>query len=355
MSTLTYKKVKDNSAFQRELSKGISEYFSLNEISRKSNKAVRLKVLLFFLIFIVLYCTPYFFQLPALIFLFVQILVGIFMILTALNVGHDAMHNAFSENNSLNYFLGLIFNLSGSNSYVWKLMHDIHHRYPNIHGYDNDISHQNIVRMSPHEKQYWFHKYQHIYVFFAALTTSLDYLFYKDFSNFYAKKIGNLEMPKHKFREHVILFLSKIIHFIIFLVLPILFFNENIWLILLGWLLLHFSGGFILFFIFTPAHLVNEVDFYNPEGKRNMETSWAEQQLLTTCNYGNTWMMNFFFGGLNYQIEHHLFPGICHIHYPKLSNIVKATANKYNLPYTEYKSYGETLQMNLQFLYKMGH
>ncbi len=313
------------------------------------------KTLLFLSLFAVLYFVPYFIELSPVWFLVNQFFVGVFMILSALNIGHDAMHNAFSKNDKVNYAMGLIFNLSGSNSYVWKMMHDIHHRYPNIHGYDNDISHQNIIRMSPYEKKFWFHRYQHIYVFVIALFTSFDYVFYKDYANFYTRKIGNVELPKHKLREHIILFASKAIHFTVFLVLPFLYFQQSILLILAGWVLLHVAGGYLLYFIFTPAHLVNDVDFCSPGENANIDNSWSEHQMYTTCNYGSTPFMNFFFGGLNHQIEHHLFPGICHIHYPKISKIVRATAKEFDLPYWEFSSFRETLGKNLEFLYKMGH
>jgi linoleoyl-CoA desaturase len=71
-----------------------------------------------------------------------------------------------------------------------------------------------------------------------------------------------------------------------------------------------------------------------------MEDSWAVHQLLNTTNFSpGSKVTAWFIGGLNYQIEHHLFPQICHIHYPKISAIVAETAREYNLPYNVQKTF----------------
>lgn len=347
---------KDDLLFIAELNKRVDSYFKENKISKKCDKKMILKTVSLITLFIVFYILPYTIILPIEAYWLTQVFTGFFLILSALNIGHDAMHNAYSAKKKVNYWLGLIFNLSGTNAYIWNIMHNMHHKYPNIDGFDNDISHQNIVRMSPYLKHYWFHRYQHIYVFVAALFTTLDFLCYKDFSNFLSESIGNIKMPKHPIKEVIVLIFSKIVHFYLFLIQPILFLNYPIYIVITGFLLLHFVSGFILYFIFTPAHLTIDAQFNQPNINMTIiPESWTVHQLYTTCNYGNSFWTDLLFGGLNNQIEHHLFPAICHTHYPKLASIVESTAIEYNYPYIKYKTFLETIKMNLRYLYKIGN
>ena len=76
-----------------------------------------------------------------------------------------------------------------------------------------------------------------------------------------------------------------------------------------------------------------------PDKDGNLEHTWAVHQLYTTSNFApSNWFINFYTGGLNHQVEHHIFPHISHVHYSKLAKIVKETAKEFNLPYNEYKT-----------------
>ena len=97
---------------------------------------------------------------------------------------------------------------------------------------------------------------------------------------------------------------------------------------------MHFVAGFILAIVFQPAHVIPSSEFPLPDQSGNMDNNWAVHQLLTTANFApKNKLLSWYVGGLNFQIEHHLFPNICHVHYKKLSEIVKKTAEEFNVPY----------------------
>ena len=103
-------------------------------------------------------------------------------------------------------------------------------------------------------------------------------------------------------------------------------------------------AGFILAIVFQPAHVVPETNFPIPEKDLTIENNWAIHQLETTSNFApKSTILYWLVGGLNYQVEHHLFPNICHVHYKKLSKIVKETAHEFSLPYNEYKTMGKAI------------
>ena len=86
-----------------------------------------------------------------------------------------------------------------------------------------------------------------------------------------------------------------------------------------------------------------------------MKNTWAIHQLKTTVNFGaKSKIINWYTGGLNHQVEHHIFPHISHIHYGKISKIVRDTAKEFNLPYKEYKTTRKAIAAHFKFLKEMG-
>ena len=67
-----------------------------------------------------------------------------------------------------------------------------------------------------------------------------------------------------------------------------------------------------------------------------------------------SWFITYFVGGLNFQVEHHLFPAISHVHYPQLSKIVAETAREYNVPYHSEKTFFGALYQHTKMLYRLG-
>lgn len=346
-------KYSPNTEFYKELRTKVNAYFEDNSRSKRMNKSMILKIIVLSGFFIASFLNSLLFKMEDILYIFFQLIVGASLILMALNIGHDAAHNSLSKNKKVNILLSVTLNLAGASSYLWKFVHNIHHMYPNIHGYDGDISYQNILRMSPYQPKKWFHRYQHIYIFVVSCFTTFTYLFHRDYKTFFSEKIENVYVGKHSKIRLFRLILSKLLHVSLFLVLPYFVTDYSITVLIIGFCFMHFSAGIILYFIFNLAHQVNDVAIMEPSTER-METSWAEQQLLTTCNYGNSVISNFLFGGLNNQIEHHLFPNICHIHYKNISKLVRETAHKYKLPYYQNKSFSQTFILHLDFMKELG-
>jgi linoleoyl-CoA desaturase len=117
---------------------------------------------------------------------------------------------------------------------------------------------------------------------------------------------------------------------------------------------MHLVAGFILSMIFQPAHVVKETTFPMPNLENEIENSWAVHELLTTANFARkNAVLNWYAGGLNFQVEHHLFPTICHIHYEALAPIVKETAEEFGLPYNEFETFSEAIKSHYDMLKRL--
>ncbi|MEM9920161.1 MAG: acyl-CoA desaturase, partial [Bacteroidota bacterium] len=346
----------DANAFYKELRRRIDHYFESNDFSVKGNRKMLFKATLFLSIYILLYCfllTGWYNGLW--VFFGIWIGLGFVSMFAGLNIGHDAVHGAFSENRRVNFVMGHIFNFIGANDYMWDLIHNkVHHNFTNIDGHDLDINHTPLVRMSPHQPLWFIHRYQHIYTFFLYALTTIEFAFAKDYYMFFRKKLGPLEV-KHTSWQWLRLLFFKLLYYTLFLVLPTVLLDYSFWQVLLGFLMMHLVAGFILSIIFNTAHLVEDVDYPLPDDHGQMEHSWAIHQLYTTVNYATeNWWVNFFFGGLNFQVEHHLFPHICHIHYPEIAPIVRQTCQEYGLPYFENPGFFQNLRSHARHLRNLG-
>ena len=263
------------------------------------------------------------------------VLMGIGIAGLGFSVAHDALHGAYSSNPTINKILGFTFDITGANGYMWKITHNvIHHTYTNIEGVDEDLSVSPLIRLSPGSRHYWFHRAQHLYGFFAYGFATLNWLFAKDFQQFMKKDIGPYTDKKHPKKEIALLIVMKLFVYFYMIVLPLLLLDIAWWQFLIGFLTVHVTAGMILGIIFQLAHVVEGPDFPEPDEAGNMEHAWLVHEMHTTANFAKeNKILSWYVGGLNYQIEHHLFPQTCSIHYPAISEIVKSTAEEYGVPY----------------------
>ncbi|MDQ3072648.1 MAG: acyl-CoA desaturase [Bacteroidota bacterium] len=283
-------------------------------------------------------------------------LVGFFSACIGLNICHDAIHGALSGNKTLNKSLGLLFNVVGANAYLWSIMHNVvHHTYTNIEGHDEDIESVPILRMSPHQKLRKVHRYQYLFALPMYGFGSISWVFFKDYIKFFKKKIGNYDTKNHPKIEYFNLFFFKAVYYTLFLIIPLIVISAPWYVILGGFVFGHLIEGFTLAIVFMLAHVVEETHFPIPDEKGRMQNAWAIHQLYTTANFArNNRLANFICGGLNFQIEHHLFPKICHVHYRPISEIVKKTALEYNLPYYDNPSFMGAVRSHVRFLKRLG-
>jgi linoleoyl-CoA desaturase len=118
---------------------------------------------------------------------------------------------------------------------------------------------------------------------------------------------------------------------------------------------MQYIAGFLLAIIFQPAHVIDGTEYPEPDENDNLENSWAIHQMLTTTNFGNKsrWF-SWYVGGLNFQIEHHLFPHVCHVHYRKIAGIVKETAAEFGVPYKSAATFVGALAGHARLLRELG-
>lgn len=335
----------------------VDNYFKSQNLSPNANGAMWGKTVFFLLGYGLLYGLILSGLFSPGIMLLLAVMLGMFAAFIGFNVSHDALHGAFSAKGWLNRFLGSSFYLLGASPYVWKITHNIvHHTYTNIPGHDEDIEiAPGLIRLDPDEAHRPWQRYQHLYGFPLYCLASLSWVLRKDYLKFFKKKIGQHDNSNHPRREYITLFASKIAYYFFFLILPYLVLDISVGQLLLGFVIMHFAEGLVLGLVFQLAHVVEGTAFPVPSEKGTIEEAWAVHQLCTTANFApNSAVVAFFCGGLNYQIEHHLFPKVCHIHYPAISSIVRQTAQEYGLPYLENPTFLTAIQSHYQMLKKLG-
>ncbi|MGB5355121.1 MAG: acyl-CoA desaturase, partial [Eudoraea sp.] len=178
-----------------------------------------------------------------------------------------------------------------------------------------------------------------------------------DFQQMYRytkRKLSYGKFP-NPFLNWSVLVATKLTYITIWIIIPMVFLDIAWWKILLGFFVMHYVAGVILSVVFQLAHVVDEAETPLPEKDGTMKNTWAIHQLATTVNFGTkNRLVNWFTGGLNHQVEHHIFPNISHVHYTKISQIVKQTAKEFNLPYNEYKTTRKAIISHFQHLKELG-
>jgi linoleoyl-CoA desaturase len=342
------------------LNKRVNEYFKTNNLSRHANSEMKIKTVFMFLLYFVPYALIMSGQFTNLgtLFLFCVIM-GFGIGGIGLSVMHDANHGAYSKKPWVNNLLGYSLNLIGASAFNWKLQHNVlHHTYTNIHEADEDISPRGVLRMHPDSDWKGIHKFQHIYSWFLYGLMTLVWVFVKDYVRIINyEKIGLTQKQKANMRtEWIILIATKLAYFTYIFVIPVLILPfVTWWQVLIGFFTMHYIAGFILAIIFQPAHVIDGTEYPLPDGEGQLENNWAIHQMLTTTNFANkSTAFSWYVGGLNFQVEHHLFPNICHVHYKQISKIVEATAHEFGVPYKSEPTFLDALVGHAKLLKQLG-
>ncbi|MTI30775.1 acyl-CoA desaturase [Cytophagales bacterium RKSG123] len=346
--------------FSTTLRGRIKEYFKSNNKSRYGNSTMVWKSISL----ITLYLVPYILMITGVftnswIIWGLWLIMGIGMAGIGLSIMHDANHGAYSKNPKINTLMGYMLNFVGGSAVNWKIQHNVlHHSYTNIDGMDEDIMPVKILRFSPHQERFKIHKLQHIYAWFFYGLMTISWVTAKDFNRLKSYKKMGLTKTQNKSYNWLMteLVLSKVFYFTYILVIPILVLPQSWWLIALYFLSMHFLAGFILGIVFQPAHVMPTSDYPLPDPNGKMDNNWFIHQLQTTTNFSpDNKLLSWYVGGLNYQIEHHLFPNICHIHYKDLSKIVKKTALEFGIPYNSQPTFLRAIWNHGKMLKQLGN
>ncbi|MBK0403843.1 acyl-CoA desaturase [Adhaeribacter sp. BT258] len=338
--------------------KRVDNYFAENKLSKHANGTMILKTVILLSAYIVPFIILLMFQpaFPASLILWFIMGMGVAGI--GMSIMHDANHGAYSKSSKLNYLMGHTLNLVGGSAFNWKLQHNIlHHTYTNIATIDEDIKDRLVLRFSPHTNVKSFHQLQYVYAFFFYGLLTLYWVLAKDLVQFpmFIKNGTNANTRKENVITLTKLIAAKAIYFFMILVVPVVFFNIAFGQVLAGFLVMHFVAGIILTVVFQLAHTVEGTAHPLPNDKNIIENDWAIHQMETTVNFARkNKLLSWYVGGLNFQVEHHLFPRICHVHYPQIAEIVKATAEEFNVPYLENETFGQAIQSHINTLHRFG-
>ncbi|MCX2574958.1 fatty acid desaturase family protein [Pedobacter sandarakinus] len=356
MKTKTKFPTPQGANFYAELRRRVNDDFAERKISVNATGLMWLKTIIFLSLFTTIYLLILLSSFNLLTLIMLTLLLGIVSAFIGFNVCHDAIHGSFSSSKATNKVLSMFFHLVGASPYVWNITHNVvHHTYTNIPGHDEDIEiAPGLIRISPEDELRPHQRFQHWYAFPMYGLASLSWVLRKDFKKFFQKRIGARENSHPKI-EYFNLFFYKSIYYCLFIVFPIVFMEIAWWQALTGFILLHLAQGITMGLVFQLAHVVEGTSFPTPNEHGNMEEAWAEHQMRTTANFATQCpIAAFFLGGLNRQIEHHLFPKVCHIHYGRISVIVKETALEFGIPYHENKTFSSALASHYRMLKKMG-
>lgn len=344
--------------FYLALRKRVNDYFKNENIDRHGDFRIKLKAL----VMILLYLSPYilfYFNVLENVWLFFGLwfLMGIGMAGIGTGVMHDANHGTFSKREWVNQLFGRSINFLGGNRIVWKIQHNVlHHTFTNVEGMDGDLEVGGLMRFSPTQKRYYFHRFQHIYAWFLYGLMTVSWMTTNDYKKMYKyHKQGLLKTQKTSFYPEIIkLSAYRIFYFTYTLILPLIFFDFAWWQILIGFFIMHYTASFLLSCIFQTAHVM-ETSMYEVPENNVISNNWAVHQLLNTANYAQkSHLFSWYAGGLNFQIEHHLFPSISHVHYKKLSRIIQETAAEFGLPYHSNTTFWQAIKVHYHTLKTLG-
>ena len=348
----------DNPEFFKELNDRVNNYFKDNKLSKHANFNMRFKTV--FMLF--LYFTPLACMLTGVVttlwpVMLMWALMGFGVAGIGLAVMHDANHGSYSSNPRTNAVVGFVLNFLGGFPMNWRIQHNVlHHSFTNVHGLDEDID-KGVMRMSPDQEWKSMFRFQAFYAPFLYSLLTIFWFVAKDYIQLVSyHKRDLLATQGYTFRSALaqILF-HKTWYFLLVFVLPMIIVPLPWWQMLLGYLLMHAISGLILAFIFQAAHVLEETEFFHADETGSVENSWAIHQMRTTANFANnSGFFSWFIGGLNYQIEHHLFPQICHVHYRSISPLVKQTAAEFKVPYHQHKTFAGALRSHFSLLHRLG-
>ena len=291
---------------------------------------------------------------------YLQVFALVFLAVGCAGIGfnsfHDSIHGSFSSRRRINRVVAFLScSLIGASRLLWYQKHNVlHHQYPNVHKWDDDLETRNNLRLSPYQAWHSKFTYQHIYFPFMYALGTLEWVFFKDFHQYFSKRLSaHQKAPRFSRADHIEFWVSKLIYFSLFLVVPLMLFP--VWKVVVGLVIFHITTGLILAAIFQPAHVMEEALFSAPESmSKDGKDDWASFQMKTTVNFApKNKFLNWYAGGLNYQVEHHLFPNMTHTHYPAVSRIVKETAKEFGLPYHSHDSYFSALQSHYRILKRL--
>ena len=345
------------SSLFKAIKEKVDNYFIENQLDTSGTTKLYFKGVIQVFSAMLLYTILVFFTPIPPISIALSFLLGLNLALIGFNVMHEGGHQSFSKYTWVNKVSAYFLNVLGGNTYFWKIKHNInHHTFTNVEGMDSDIDVKPFMRLHEGQPLRKYHRYQHIYWVLLYGVSYLAWIFYDDFQKYFSGKITeNSEKKKLARKEHFIFWLSKFMFVGAYMVVPIIVVGWLPWLI--GFLIVTMVCGIAISIVFQLAHVVEGTQFHSASIEPKEEKQeWALHQIRSTANFAtSSKVLHWLLGGLNFQIEHHLFPRVSHIHYPAISLLVKDVCKEYDIVYQEYSSMFQAIASHLLHLKRLGN
>jgi len=341
--------------FHKTVKLRVNQYFTEKRTAKTGDRRMFLKTGVAIAWLVVSYILLVFFSTSLIMAVVTAFALAQGFVLVGFNVMHDGAHGSYSRNKTINWLMAFTLDLIGGSQMLWRQKHNIlHHTYTNIDELDEDLQTSGLLRLSPDQNRRPWHRFQHLYALPVYSLLTLSWLTFADFQEFFRGRIGKYRLQKPRNADVLMFFLTKAFYFGYALVLPLLF--HPIAQVLVAFVAVHLILGFTLSLVFQLAHTVEGNTFPKPDTRTGfIEKEWAVHEVETTANFApNNKLATWYLGGLNFQIEHHLFSKVCHTHYPALSEIVERTCSEFAIPYTCYPTLRSAIVAHFRFLKKMG-
>ncbi len=337
-------KFNENKTFESELHQRVNRYFEAGGKSRTATPGVYIKGLFIGIVYVTVY-----------LFLVLKadqlwegiagsVLLGFALVGIGTNIQHDGSHGAFSKRRWINRGMAMTVDFIGASSYFWRWKHNrIHHPFTNVFQFDTDINFGILARMAPAARRYWFHRWQHWYIWAFYVLMVMKWQFFDDFYSFFRGRLGNHRIPRPAGPDLLVFLLGKILFFTYAFVIPLLF--HPIGHVVPFYLISTGIAGLTLSMIFVLPHCCEDAVFPLPiNNSDTMETPRAIHQVRVTVDF-DRWnqVTTSFAGGLNYHREHHPFPGVCHVHYRKIAGIIDRLCDETGVAHKEHRTYFDGL------------
>jgi linoleoyl-CoA desaturase len=340
--------------FQNELRKRVMLYFEEKKKATTGNWQLYSKAIVLIVAHIAFYSLAVFSHTSVWLSLFYCVMVAALTAGIGFNIMHDGAHGSFSKSKTLNEVAAFSLNVLGGNDFMWKLKHNVmHHTFTNIDGADDDIDAEPLMRMCASQPRYWFHRFQHIYGVVVYCFVYAIWIFVLDYQKYFSQKVVGLPITNMRFKDHFLFWAGKVCNLTLFIVIPII--SVGVADALIGFGVFVMITGLLITLVFQLAHAVEHTDYPEVTGENKIENEWAIHQVQTTANFATkNRLVTWYCGGLNFQIEHHLFPKISHVHYPQISKIVRETCADFNLKYNEFPKMSGAIVSHFRHLREMG-
>lgn len=346
----------EHNNFQKVLNERVNSYLREEHIPSRDLPAMYIKTLIVLVWWLGVYLLLLLGGFSTWVNLILCLLWAMAIASVGFNVVHDANHNGYSNHPLINKLVSFSAELLGMSGFRWRTKHNIwHHTFTNIAGYDDDIETFGTIRLSPRLAWKPIYRAQVWYFPFVYSMTAFDFIL-RDFAMaFFGKSDDNHIYPKMSSADRIVFWVGKLFFFVIMFGLPLLVFPW--WQVLIGFVIVMLSVSMLLGVVFQNAHINTEAAFPEPVGTpRHITNEWAIHQVETTVDFApSNWLLNFYIGGLNYQIEHHLLPHICHLNYPRLAPIVRKTCEEFGIRYNCYPTWRQAFASHLMMLRRLGN